>query len=354
MFEDRVELDVEEVREHEVTGENDDLLQKFLFKVYQQQTEKSAKRYGSGVDRYMAWLELMSERAERMDYPESPLDIGKRGIDDYFSWLANTEWGIETRKSYFSAVQRFYRWVNQTGRGDNITESYSIDDYTLEPGELEKNRQQTTNDDDYLWIPREEIELLWHPDYVPAPRTQYELAFKLMWYTTARAQAISDIKIENIDREDGEILIPNLKSGGHEPPYRTVIYPVDRIEPLLTEWLDRGKRDALSPYADESPYLFLTHQSEKLRSDRISRKVKWAAQNADINEESGTDVQGKTRWKVTAHCVRHSAITYLANQTTTPIHLVRRQAGHSQLSTTLSYVHDDDDAFRRELQNAWS
>ena len=374
MIDERVELEIAEVREYEVGNDeedevedndgeevedNDELLQDFTFELYQQQTRKSAKRYASGVDRYMAWLELMGERAKK-DYPESVIGVGRGVIHEYFSWLSNTKWGVATRKSYFAAVQQFYKWIEQTGKGEDITESYSIDEYTLEPGELEKNRLQTADDDDYLWIPREEVELLWHPDYVPAPRTLFELAFKLMWYTTARGQAITDIEIDNIDREKGEILIPNLKPGDDEPPYRTVVYPVERIEPLLAEWLDRGRRETLGMHTRESSYLFPSlerprkeNKEIKLRPSFLSKKVRGAAQDAGINEVLGTDANGKTRWKVTSHTLRHSSITYLANQTTTPIHLVSRQAGHSQLSTTLSYVHDDDEAFRRELQNAW-
>ncbi|MFB6253312.1 MAG: tyrosine-type recombinase/integrase [Halobacteriaceae archaeon] len=176
---------------------------------------------------------------------------------------------------------------------------------------------------------------------------------KLMWHTTARSRAIANIKIDNIDRKEGEILIENLKSGKDEAPYRTVVYPPDRIDPLLTEWLDRGKREGLGPYSDDSSYLFLTHQSEQLRAERLSRKVKWAAQDAGINEKIGTDARGKTRWKVTAHTIRHSAITWLANETDVPLHLVKRQAGHSKYETTLSYVHEDDEAFKRELNKAW-
>jgi len=186
MVGDRVELGIEEVREYQVGGAddeeqeggedkeetNDDLLEDFTFRVYQQQTEKSAKRYASGVDRYMAWMELMAERAEKNDYPQFVMDVDERDVYDYFSWLTNTEWGIETRKSYFAAVQRFYKWVNQTGRGEDITESFSIDEFTLQPRELEKDSQQTTGDDDSPCIPREEVELLWHPDNIPAPRTQ--------------------------------------------------------------------------------------------------------------------------------------------------------------------------------------
>ncbi|MFB6253313.1 MAG: hypothetical protein ABEI06_01730, partial [Halobacteriaceae archaeon] len=159
------------------TDKNQELLEDFAFDIYQQQKEISADRYVSGTDRYFSWLELMAKHAER-DYPSDPLVADEGVVYDYFSWLANREWGIQTRKSYFSSVQRFYKWVEQSGRGEDITEPHSIDDFTLEPGELETNRQQAKDDTDHLWIPREQVEQLWHPDNVPSPRTQYELAFQ--------------------------------------------------------------------------------------------------------------------------------------------------------------------------------
>jgi integrase/recombinase XerD len=91
----------------------------------------------------------------------------------------------------------------------------------------------------------------------------------------------------------------------------------------------------------------------RLRASFLSKKVKKAAKNAGINEVSGQDVRGQDRWKVTAHTIRHSSITYYANETDVPIHMVKRQAGHSKLDTTLSYVHDDDEAFKREFNKAW-
>lgn len=357
---DRVELDEAEVVEHEVIEENLELIENFAFEVYQQQTEISAKRYVSGVDRYVAWLELMADRASRKDYPRDPLDADSGHVYDYFSWLVNTDWGVNTRKSYFSAVQRFYRWVDQSGRGDDITESHSIDDFTLEPGELEKARQQTADDDEYLWIPREEVELLWAVENVPSPRTMWELAIKLMWYTTMRGRALCEIKIDNIDRQEGVIVIPNLKPGSDEPPFRDVVYPFERIEPLMAEWLDHGKRESLGAHVEESPYLFPSLRRPrkdgkeiKLRPSFLSKKVREAADNAGINEVESTDVRGQKRWKVTGHTIRHSAITFLANKTDVPIHLVQRQAGHSKIETTLSYVHDDDEEFRRRFRMAW-
>lgn len=364
MNDDWVELDRQEVLEHEVgeatpDDEADDdrdsareLIESFAFQIYQQQSEISSDTYISGVDRYAAWLELMAARAKRKDYPANPLAADQGHVYDYFSWLVNTDWSVNTRKSYFASVQRFYAWIEQSGKGENITEPHSIEGFNLDPGALEKSRQDTAGDDEPHWIPREEAELLWHPDNVPSPRPMYELAFKLMWHTTMRCKAMTEIKIDNIDREAGRIVIPNLKPGDDEAPFRQVLYPVDRIEPLLVEWLDREKRDALGPYKD-SEYLFPTHQSEQLNPSRLSRMVKQAAKSAGINEVEATDAAGKKRWKITGHTLRHSGITYLANETQVPIQMVKRQAGHSKIETTLSYVHDDDDAFHRALNAAW-
>ncbi len=345
----RVELDEGEVVEYEVEGENYELMEDFAFEVYQQQNQISAKRYVSGVDRYVAWLELMADRAERKDYPTEPLKADSGVAYDYFSWLSNTDWAVNTRESYFAAVQRFYRWVEQSARGEDITEPHSIDDFELDAGNLDRELEQQKYE---KAIPRSDVEQLWHADNIPSPRTRNELAFKLLWYTTMRTRALAEVKIDNIDRENGVIVIPNLKPGDDDAPFREVVYPPERLEPLLREWLDRGKRASLGPHAG-SPYLLVTHQSPQMRPSHISRLVKDAARNAGLNEVTGEDVRGRQRWKVTGHTIRHSSITYLANKTDVPIHFVKRQAGHSKLETTLSYVQDDDDEFQRRLKQSW-
>lgn len=370
---ERLELTAEEVRKRklmrdedddgdkeDLDEENENLLEDFAFRIYQQQTEVSSDKYVSGVDRYFTWMELMAEHASG-DYMKEPLEADEGDVYDYFSWLSNTQWGINTKKSYFAAVQRFYKWMEQTGKGEDITEPHSIDDFTLDPGALEKERQRTVSGDDRFWLPAEDVEKLWMPDNVPTPRTMWELAFKLMWYTTARSRAICEIKIDNIDREEGMIVIPNLKPGDDDAVFRKVLYPVDRIEPLLVDWLDRGRRETLGSHARESSeYLFPSlewprkeNKEIKLRPSFLSKKVKKAAKNAGVNDVDAKDVRGYEHWEVTAHTIRHSAITYLANETDIPIHMVKKQAGHSKLDTTLSYIHDDEAAFKREFDKAW-
>jgi len=349
MFE-RTELDESDVVDHELGDENEELLEDFAFEVYQQQSEISAERYLSAVNRYVCWLELMEERADRKEYPYSPLDADEGDVYDYFSWLSNTDWSRNTRKSYFTAVQRFYNWVEQTGRGDDVTSPHSIEDFSLEAGELAESRGETGEEEKYLT--REEVRQLWQPEYLSSPQTRNELALKLLWYTTIRCKALTEIKIENIDREEGRIIIPNLKPGGNEAPFREVVYPTERIEPLLDEWIGR-KRMTIGPYHEDSEYLFLTHQNPKMRPSHVSRIIKDSAKEAGLNEVQATDARGKKRWKVTGHILRHSAITYYANQTDVPIHFVQRQAGHSKIETTLDYVHDDEEAFRREIQSVW-
>ena len=349
MFE-RTELDEIEVVDHELGEKNEELLEDFAFEVYQQQSEISAERYLSGVDRYVCWLDLMAERADRKDYPATPLESGEGHVYDYFSWLSNTDWSVNTRKSYFTAVQRFYSWVEQTGRGEDVSDPHSINDFSLDAGDLEESVGETGEEEKYL--SREEVRQLWQPEHLAPPQTRNELALKLLWYTTIRTKALTEIKLEKIDRDDGRIIVKNLKPGDGEPPYREVVYPPERIEPLLDEWIGK-QRKTLGPYHDESEYLLLTHQSPKMRPSHVSRIIKDSAKEAGLNEVQGTDSRGKNRWKVTGHILRHSSITYYANQTDVPIHFTQKQAGHSKIETTLDYVHDDEEAFRREIQSVW-
>ena len=349
----------DEVKEYEFKEDHPaaDVLKEFGVDVAQKQTERSSKRYFRGMKTMVAWLDVEHDK-------QNPLEVTEDEIGDYLKWMVNTEWSRNARQSKFTSVKRFYRWAKSDGPlNENLAEDREIEEYTLGEGALEESRQSTDEDDDYKWVTRNKIVQLWHPDNIPSPRTRNELMFKLLWHTGTRTGELAEAKIESndspgddpthLDRENGRLKVPNLKRGGNQSDYRWVYYPRDRIEPLMTEWLDRGKRDALGPYGDESEYLFLTHQSDQMRPSHISRLVKEAAFNAGIQEVDAYDVNGNARWMITGHTVRHSAATYWANETGLSLHHIRKQLGHSKLDTTMKYVHDDPQARMREFNQVW-
>lgn len=255
---------------------------------------------------------------------------------------------------------------NEGPLDEHLAESIELDEYTpLDPGWLEQSRGDTN---DYKWIPREDVVKLWQPENIPSPRLRPELLFKLMWFTSCRCATLANAEIypDNPDRglncEKGYIRVKTLKRGDSQDSHRKVYYPKDRIEPLLQQWLDQSERRASSPYATESSHLFVTRQKKRIRPSYISRLVKRAAfnvnENADSPEEkvqevTGYDVHGNPQWLVTGHTIRHSSLTHLANHTDMDLHMVKKQAGHAKYETTLKYVHDEPDARRRAVNEAW-
>lgn len=324
-------------------------LKDFATSVAAKQSPDSAERYYRGVKPLVAYLALEAG-------VDDPVDASSDQVTDYLHWIANTNWSRNTRESRFTSCQRFYRWAAEDGPlEDNRADDASIDDYTLDPGALEDSRRETAGDDEFKWIRREKVTKLWQRDNIPAPRVRNELLIKLMWYTTCRCRALSEAKIgDDIDREKGRLKVPNLKQGDDQADYRWVLYPKEKLEPLLQQWIDAGRRDAIGPYGAESDYLFLTRQSKKMRPTHISRIVKEAGFNAGIQEVTGYDVHGSPRWLVTGHCIRHSAATHYANNCpSVSINFLKKQLGHSKLETTMQYVHDDEQARRRAFQKAW-
>lgn len=112
-------------------------------------------------------------------------------------------------------------------------------------------------------------------------------------------------------------------------------------------------RRAASAYASESDRLFVTSHTSSMRPNYILRQVKEAAFDAGVQEVTGYDVEGKPRWKVTGHCIRHSAATWHANETDLDVHQLKHQLGHSKLETTMKYVHNHEQSRKRALQRAW-
>jgi site-specific recombinase XerD len=113
----------------------------------------------------------------------------------------------------------------------------------------------------------------------------------------------------------------------------------DELDLLMRRW--ESKRSDADP-DEESPYLFIGEKETQLNPSTISRIVKDAAHNADIQEPLVRDTDGSVQqWLYTAHRLRHSRITHLANKTNLNLNFIRMMAGHAKLETTIDYVDPD-------------
>lgn len=312
------------------------------FKGSMERTQKSgsAQTWVSGAVSCARWLET--------HYKITLGDVNRTDIDDYLEYISGEYNSTETLGAKLDSVRHLCDWMYRKGVVDeDWSETFEWSKYvngssrTLQAEALDQN-------EDYVAIPREEVEMLWQDDALPSPALRNEIIIKILWFTGLRSSEIVKIKIDNIDREKGEIRFYDKKTD----EYHDVWYPVSRMEPLLKEWIG-FRRDTLSPYADESPYLLLTHQKEQMRASHVSRIVKEAAQNAGVNEVLYIDAAGKKRWKITGHTLRHSFATHHANVLGTPLHILQTVMNHEDMDTTRKYISEDKEAQRRAMQKPW-
>ncbi|WP_187433119.1 tyrosine-type recombinase/integrase [Natronococcus pandeyae] len=146
----------------------------------------------------------------------------------------------------------------------------------------------------------------------------------------------------NIDREERKV---QVRGKGNKI---NTTYWQPRLDGLLIRWLDKGYRDA-SPYAAESPYLFVSESAPSVSGDRLNKIVVQAAENAGIQEVLYRDAQGRKRYKYTSHVLCHSfAMHWLQNGGS--IEALSKHMAHSSITTTEIYAEIQDDRLKDEYE----
>ncbi|ADD03827.1 integrase family protein [Natrialba magadii ATCC 43099] len=221
---------------------------------------------------------------------------------------------------------------------------------------------------DIIALPPEQIEpLVEHvPGKRPATRTRNSLIVRLLWQTACRADELSRIKLSKLDWDNRTIEIRSSKLNEEDHPelIEREIWWEPNLDLLLRRWVD-SHRERLNSEASDR-YLFIGTNNTK-KEDReddhfqmapgtISRIVKDAAHNAGLQEPLVADGDEVQQWLYTAHRLRHSRITYLANDANggegMDLNALRMMAGHAKFDTTLSYVQNDWNTARERYRNA--
>lgn len=189
-------------------------------------------------------------------------------------------------------------------------------------------------------LPLEGVETL--AEHVPEPTERNTLLVHLMYQTGVRAQELADMKLADIDREERRIEVYSKKLDSEHSradPWRPVWYG-QSIEKYMQRWLDFGGRDGFYT-ADDSDYLFLTHQSERMSENRVNEIVREAATNAGMQEVMYQDTSGSDRHLITSHTLRHSfAYECMQSNDVGRIDLktLAELMGHQDTSTTEKYL----------------
>lgn len=314
------------------------------------------------------WYEY-SEYVEEVYDKQTTKDRRKQASRYWFAWCGQNDvdpWTDDSRKieqyvddhrqlsdqsisARVSGVSMLHEWAykqehieHQELVGFSVQEKIK----NVNPNATQKSYQETVSgrDKNYHYVEPDEVEQM--IENVPAPETRNTAILKCLWQGGMRSVELSNLRLNDIKQEENRIFIESAKkdpSDPNEDEYYRPVYMQDDAFYWLNRWKEK-KRHTIGPYHEDSDYVFLTHQSVKMRPSHISRIVKESAQNAGIAEKIAEDANGNPRWKHTAHSFRHGHAHHVCNYTDTPLQIVARQLGHDVDTLVETYVQGDDDA----------
>ncbi|MDL0137668.1 site-specific integrase [Halobacterium salinarum] len=239
------------------------------------------------------------------------------------------------------AITAFYKELERmAGDGfgipefENPAEGLDLSDWKpLKQSNIGKKKEELK--DDVTYLKPEEIKQLAENVTPPIPRN--ELIIRLLYQTGLRRGELSDIRLEDIDRDNREIDIHAEKTHLN----RTVYYK-PKLDTQLNRWVNVERKSLVTA---GSEYLFPTYKSEQISPEQVNRTVRKAADNAGLQEYVYTNAGGKEQVKITAHVLRHSfAMNCLKNDMDSKF--IQELMGHAKIETTERYLNAIDDDIR--------
>ena len=283
------------------------------------------------LERFSEWIDSTDRDVLECDFEDIIAYIGYLKSDENLA--------PKTSKAHVSAVSILYdKLVKKKTVDENPVSKLDVSEYLSYNESVQAKRLK--EEDEVVWLEREEVvELIQN---VNAPRLRNQLIIEFLFQTGVRRQEACDIELTHVDREERSI-----KIRGKGDKNRTVYYD-EKLNLLLDPWLDQGYRSS-SPFADESGYLFLSHEAPQLNGNTINNIVNDAAANADLQDVLYEDSMGRARRMVTPHSLRHSfAVEYLSQGG--KIERLREIMGHASVETTEKYAEIVSDDVKQEYQ----
>lgn len=155
--------------------------------------------------------------------------------------------------------------------------------------------------------------------------------FEVFYYTGIRLNALLCIRVEDVDLENGLILV----CGDTEKTHREYQVPItEGLEPLLQTLLNKAKRAGFK------------RRDQLFNVNRFSKHYRGEVMNLDQIEGMYKKLTKTTGVRMTPHRFRHTLATDLMKQPDRNIHLTKSLLNHSNLATTMSYIEADYDHMR--------
>lgn len=296
-------------------------------------------RLKAGVKAWLYWCQ---------DNDIDPLTVDEDSVNSYIRTMIREDFADTTITRRFSSVSKYYHFLSTDPKTEADIENPTGDislprDHNIKNVSEYHRVLDLEGRKDIIAPSFDQLKPIF--DHTPGSKefiqTRNELICRLLWQTAVRSDELSRIRIKNISWDDRDIELRSAKLNRTDHPdlfYRHVWWEPN-LDYLMQRW--RSKRSEADP-DQESPYLFIGEQGGQLDPGYISRIVKEAAFNAGIQEPLVRKPDGSVQqYLYTAHRLRHSRITYLANETDMDLNYIRMMAGHAKIETTLKYVQTD-------------
>lgn len=331
----------------------DDVVDEFA----RRRTAASSSDAASTGDRYARDIRNQWQPWLRDEYEVSPWRAETGHVAEYLRHLKREDYADSTINLRLSAISLFYQavwkmygepgydlpnevgdWYEECGFDDledaNPVSGIDRADFGLQGASTTKKSVGLDGRDEVPYLVPAEVQQL--EDNVPAPRIRNVLIIRLLFTTGMRRSEIAQLRLDSIDREERIIDVPAVKG----ETGRRVTYPPS-VDTLLTDWLDRGGRDAV-PTSRESRSLFPTERRNHISPKRVNSIVKESAENAGLQEKLTESSDGRSLSKITTHALRHS-YGVQAVKSDIDVRTIQELMGHADIETTEIYLEIADE-----------
>ncbi len=224
------------------------------------------------------------------------------------------------------------------------------------PLTVDKRRKGKKSNSTDRWLEREEITHVLQSldEYAALEPDSKERAFEVvrakyiimtLFYTGLRLAELAHHRMSHFSLIEGEWYLSVVGKG--EKPRKIAVVD-EYLDTLVAFRRYCGFRSALPEFSEETPLVPAVDRLSPITDNRISQILRWAfdlgAACYEFGVEKEEDVRLKNAHKASklrkasAHWLRHSYGTYLV-KSGCPIEKVRELMGHSDISTTMIYVH---------------
>lgn len=217
-------------------------------------SDSSKKSYESDFNQ---WLVYIMENYDNMDIAKSDVEDLSDMIEDYVAFcstvLGNNERRIQRR---LSSISSFYLYLKKKRRIESNPLDL-IDRPKIGKGEKPQIKQ--------TFLTKEQVEEI-RKGLKEIGDVQLELYFELSLSTMARVNALSNIRLDQIDFETNRINDVLEKEG-----YLVTLFPSKKARELMLQWIEKRKELGI-----ENEYLFLAKFNGNWKKvEKVTMQSSW-------------------------------------------------------------------------------